>query len=385
MENNLIIKNEITKKMSEIELYPALIESEVGIINYTKFPLSNIASLGTAFEPISTALNNVINNSGNASGIYKVTIPKGMHLAEFKYGVGNLGSALNSSNQVAGQAILNPVVFNPTMVFVAVALANINKKLDNLQEIQQEMFDFLVQKEKSELKGDLKFLTDVLNDYKYNWNNDKYKNGNHLKVLDIKQSSESKIDFYRELIIKTINKKSFIHIDQDVNKQLDKIQDDFGNYQLALYLYSFSTFLEVMLLENYDSLYLNGITNRIENYSHKYRELYTQCYSQLENYSKSSLESYLFKGLANVNKVTGKAVGKVSFINKYKIDETLIDVSSKIDKYGEEKTIKTMKNILDKQSSYVRPFIDNINTINRLYNQSLELVFDHENLYIELN
>ena len=36
------------------------------------------------------------------------------------------------------------------------------------------------------------------------------------------------------------------------------------------------------------------------------------------------------------------------------------------------------------QTSYVQPFIENINNVNRLYNQSTEMLFDGENLYIGL-
>ena len=37
---------------------------------------------------------------------------------------------------------------------------------------------------KAELKGNLTFLYDVFNNYKYNWNNEMYKNSNHTMVLE---------------------------------------------------------------------------------------------------------------------------------------------------------------------------------------------------------
>lgn len=380
MSESVNKKNEIVKSMTNIEIYPVVIKSEIGVSNCTKLPLADLASVGTAFEPLAMALNSVINSNG--SGLYKVKVPKGMHLAKLKNGLGNIGSALNSNNQVAGQAILNPIMFEPTMVFMAIALANINKKLDSIMEIQEEMLDFVVQKEKSDLKGDLTVLSDILNNYKYNWNNEKFKNGNHIKVLDIKQASERKIDFYHELIVKKANKKSLIKTDQDIKKHLDKIQDDFGNYQLAMYIYSFSTFLEVMLLENFDTQYLSGLTNKIENYSLKYRDLYTKAYNQIESYSNSSIESYLLKGLSGINKVTGQAISKIPIIKNTQVDETLIDVSNKIRILDRKRSKKVMQTILDKQSSSVRPFIENINTINSLYNKPIELVFDQDNIYL---
>jgi len=271
--------------MTNVEFYPSILEEQANIAEYTKIPLLRLPALGVAFEPLAAAFQYAVSGGKAVSGLYQVVVPSGGHLATLKSGVGNIGSVLNANNQIAGQATLNPLVCNPTMLFMAVALANIDKKLDAIQEIQQELLDFLAQKERSELKGDLNYLADILNNYKYNWNNDKYKNNNHIKVLDIKQGAERKIDFYREQIKSKISKKTFFHSDQDVKKQLEKIRVEFKDYQLALYLYSFSSFLEVMLLENFESAYLDCITKKMEDYSFQYRELYSQCYDQIEKNS----------------------------------------------------------------------------------------------------
>jgi hypothetical protein len=42
-----------------------------------------------------------------------------------------------------------------------------------------------------------------------------------------------------------------------------------------------------------------------------------------------------------------------------------------------------MQTLVDKQNSYVTPFVENIKTVNKLYNRPLEIVFDRENLYLE--
>ena len=138
------------------------------------------------------------------------------------------------------------------MIFMAAALANIDKKLDAIQELQQEMMDFLVQKERAELRGNLIFLSDILNNYRFNWNNDMYKNSNHIKVLDIRQMAEQKILFYRDQISSKLKKKSLIHSDKEAKKQIDAIQSAFKEYQLALYTHSFSSFLDIMLYANGD-------------------------------------------------------------------------------------------------------------------------------------
>lgn len=376
-------RNEIAKTMAEIELYPAVVEKTLNVAQYSKFPISRLAAFGTAFEPVTAAFQFVINGGRATSGLYRVTIPNGGQLAQFNKIPAYLGSVLKENGAVGGgQARLNPLVCDPTMLFMAIALANIDKKLDTIQEMQQELMSFLVQKERSELKGDIKFLADTLSNYKHNWNNEKFKNSSHVKVLDIRQAADRKIDFYREQIASKISKKSFLHSDQDVKKQLGDIESEFSDYQLAVYLFAFSSFLEVMLLENFNAAYLDCVTQKIEEHSMQYRELYSKCYDQLEGYSKTSIQSQLLKGLAAANKVAGEAIAKVPVISKSQIDETLIKAGDKLGEFNSKRTGQTLVQFVEKQSAYVRPFVDNINTVNRLYNQPTELLFDQENFYL---
>lgn len=378
-------ENEIIKGMTDVEYYPVLVEEEADITKYTKIPFSRVAALGTGLEPLTAVFQNVIKGGKATSGLYRVTVPVGGRLAEFRNGSGFLGSVLTPNGAVGGgQAVLNPISFNPTTLFMAVTLASVDKKLDDIQETQREILDFLVQKEKSESKGDLYFLADVLNNFKFNWDNDKYKNSNHIKVLDIKQSAERKIYFYREQIKSNLNKKSPVSMDKTIKKQRDKIKSEFGNYQLALYLYSFSSFLEILLLKNFDSTYLAAIANKIEEYSFKYRELYTICYEHIKNSSRSSMEFHAFKVLASGSMAAKKIVAKVPVINKSQLNDNLTETRNKLEKNNLRRIDQTMEPFVDRQISIVCPFIDNINTINKLYNQPVGLLFDKENIYVEI-
>ena len=95
---------------------------------------------------------------------------------------------------------------------------------------------------------------------------------------------------------------------------------DLKDYQVALYIYSFARFLEVILLENFDEAYLDQITNKIYDYSFKYREIYTLCYDKIQNYADSSVNANLLKGFGNINKVLGETIAKVPVINTLQID-----------------------------------------------------------------
>ena len=374
-------KNELLKAMSATELAPLEVKNEISVQTYSKIPLSRLTALGTGFEPVVSAIQQVTSHRQATSGFYKVTIPKGTHLAQFKEKSGFLGTAVGEHG-IVGQAQLNPLLCDPTMLLVAAALANIDKKLDAIQEVQQEMLDFLTQKEKSALKADLNFLMDIQNNYKYNWNSEKYKAANHAKVLDIRQEAARQIDFYQEQIKKQLGKKALLHSDHDVQKMLENVQGEFKEYQLALYIYGFAYFLEVVLQENYEKAYLSAIAKRIDEMAFQYREFYSLAYSQIENLSKSSLQAHLFGGLSAINKGAGTAIAKIPGINKSQIDETLIEAGERIGAYKNRRVQTTMQQLLERQSSCVRPFIDNINAVNRLYNEPVTLIFNHDTLYL---
>ena len=374
-------KNELLKAMSATELAPLEVKNEISVQTYSKIPLSRLTALGTGFEPVVSAIQQVTSHGQATSGFYKVTIPKGTHLAQFKEKSGFLGTAVGEHG-IVGQAQLNPLLCDPTTLLAAAALANIDKKLDAIQEVQQEMLDFLAQKEKSALKADLNFLMDIQNNYKYNWNSEKYKAANHAKVLDIRQEAARQIDFYQEQIKKQLGKKALLHSDHDVQKILEKVQGEFKEYQLALYTYGFAYFLEVVLQENYEKAYLSAIAKRIDEMAFQYREFYSLAYSQIENMSKSSLQAHLFGGLSAINKGAGTAIAKIPGINKSQIDETLIEAGERIGAYKNRRVQTTMQQLLERQSSCVRPFIDNINAVNRLYNEPVTLIFNHDTLYL---
>lgn len=374
-------KNELLKAMSATELAPLEVKNEISVQTYSKIPLSRLTALGMGFEPVVSAIQQVTSLGQATSGFYKVTIPKGTHLAQFKEKSGFLGTAVGEHG-IVGQAQLNPLLCDPTTLLAAAALANIDKKLDAIQEVQQEMLDFLAQKEKSALKADLNFLMDIQNNYKYNWNSEKYKAANHAKVLDIRQEAARQIDFYQEQIKKQLGKKALLHSDHDVQKMLEKVQGEFKEYQLALYIYGFAYFLEVVLQENYEKAYLSAIAKRIDEMAFQYREFYSLAYSQIENMSKSSLQAHLFGGLSAINKGAGTAIAKIPGINKSQIDETLIEAGERIGAYKNRRVQTTMQQLLERQSSCVRPFIDNINAVNRLYNEPVTLIFNHDTLYL---
>ena len=264
MAEEIMKRSEIVKVMMNVEYYP-VVQEEVSIEKCTKLPIVGISALGAAFSPLVASFQNVANTSvSNAGGQLFSLNMRGYtgSLAQLKDGSGFTSTVVQSGEGLIGQAGFVPVsgsaattstlMFNPATLFMAVALISIDKKLDIIQETQQEIMEFLEEKEKSKIRGNLNVLADVLNHYKFNWNNEKYKTNKHIQVQEIKREAEQSACLYREQIEKQLKKYSLIHSDQDVKSKLKKLQSEFKEYQLSVYLYSFAAFLEVMLLEKFD-------------------------------------------------------------------------------------------------------------------------------------
>lgn len=128
--------------------------------------------------------------------------------------------------------------------------------------------------------------------------------------------------------------------------------------------------------------YLSGISEKLDDYSMKYRELYTQCYEEISGYYSTSIQSSLLKGLSKTTKVVGKIVERIPVVGDTQADETLIAAGEKLGDIGTEKIRKQMRQLIERQSNFVRPFIDNIDTVNRLNNNPVQLLVDKDNLYI---
>lgn len=164
---------------------------------------------------------------------------------------------------------------------------------------------------------------------------------------------------------------------------LKKLQAQFKDYQLALYLHAYSAFLEVMLLGNFSEGYLNSVEGRISDYSYQYRSLYTECYNLVEDYSKSSIQTGMLNGLAKASRFMGDTIAKVPVIRKAQLDESLIEAGGKLGCREERRTAAAMESFAQNRMNVTQPFVENIRMVNELYNKAATYLFDGENVYIQ--
>lgn len=187
--DNELIRKETAEILNNVEFYPIELETTKAdlIKKNKKLPVVEIASLGIAFEPLATAVQNITTGAGG-SGLYMVnTFGKKMFSAKGAKGTFRAGLKAANGGVGGGQALLTPLVCNPTMLCVAAAMAGINQQIGKIQETQENILEHLKRKEEAEIIGDIKFLEKISQEYKYNWNNKQYIEANYQQIRDIER------------------------------------------------------------------------------------------------------------------------------------------------------------------------------------------------------
>ena len=378
--------------MNELEISKPLdmetvIEYEIGDVDSfdteqsVKFPLEQINNLGVAFKPMVQGIQNVFGNGGANGGLMWVDA-KGGQL--FKNANGNFIGNIKAANGGVGGGIaeLHPLAMDPTMLFVAMALSNITAKLDEINETQKEMFDYMKNRDESQMKGSLKYLSEIMNDYKFNWNNEGYKTTRQQKVVDINKEAHDQLDFYRNQVLGELKKNDLIHWQKDSSKRVHKLISYLSNYQLAAYIYSLSSYEDIILTNNRNADYLSEVAKRIDNIASEYRNVYSRTYTFLEKYTKNSGEQWILKGAGVAAHGLGAGLNKVPLVNKLPVDEKLKDAGDHLIGMKRDMSNDLLKQLLKKQKVAVQPFIENIELQKHIYNDEIQIGVDGENIYL---
>lgn len=378
-----------------IELVPNIEEAGFNDDRYTKIPFGQLASLGVGLSGIGVMAQTVMASGGAGSGevLYRIansdTAKGTLQMIKGKPGA-TYGTYMQDGvfsnravfEQVAGSGAAQTVPIDPTAIFMAAALASINMKLDAIQATQQEMFEYVKQRDESEMRADLVFLTDVFNTYKDSWNNNLYVQNHHAQALTCKRHAMANIDFYRQEIVAKTNEKDLLHSDKKVEKKQEELERYFKDYQMALTMYAFSSFMDVLLSKNFEKNYLDYISETIREYSYKYRELYTDCYNRVAIYANQSVDSLVRKGLSKASKATGQGVAKTPLINKTDLENDLLQVSVKLKEYDSDKRKETLNALAETFSASVMPYVETIDNLNRFHNEPMDVMFDEEYIYV---
>ena len=384
-------KEELVYQIVNKDYLQPYFKDEVELSDYSKIPIGEIAVLGTAFAPLAQFMS----ASGNASSeLVKQLGTKTLYAAGDKFGnpvqlattvkgeSGKYIGTLMKNGKIGGQARFTEVpikdiaggqiAFDPVTAIMATELMYIAKEIKIVKQQQEDMFQYLLAEKRSELEGSLSFLTKVMNDYKDNFHNKIYKTSMHIKILDIKEQAEQSIVASKKHI------NSFLKKKKDTFSQLGS---HFQNYQIALYLYAFSSFAEVIVLENFNSEYLKKVKDRIEEFSIEYRSTYTDCYNYIESKFEKAPQAVILDIGAKVGKKIGDGIAKTPIGDKTLIDEKIVDGSGILSKAKETSVSKHLNEFCNYKDTRTLSFIQMFDALNKVFNECI-ILFDSQNLYI---
>ena len=359
---------------------------------YRKYSISikELSKLGDKFSA-AVAIVEAAQTAPSDGKIYRCVFPDGVQgaLASSKDGSGLLGAIINEKG-IAGQArwipaeeaVTTAIVSDPVALAIAAAMVEINRRIGKIQKTQFEILRYLQMSKESEVEGSLKTLYEILNDYKYNNNNESWKAAKFNTVSMIKDDANKKISFYHKEITGGLHKQKAVHGYQDADKLKTSFERSLKYYKLSISLYAFASFLEVILGGNFDRAYLDSKADNIRKYSIQYKADYKKCYEQLEYYMKGSFQAVTLNKIGKVGTATGKALNRIPIINKGSAGDALMIKGLKIKKIGANHGISAMRHFRHNQDDGIRMFMSNIDTINVLSNQPLEVLFNKEKVFI---
>lgn len=371
---------------------------KIDLTAYTKFPFAQISSLGAAFSSLITPFRTItqsfsinmpfpiyaaMHNGSPVKLLYQRHDGAGLSSGLYDYATkSTFNAAFDQINQLPVTA--NTVMpYNPAVLFMAATLISIDKKLNVIQETQQNILEFIQDDKRAKIKGNLAFLCDTLSNYKYNWSNETFKQNMHVKVLDIKQESEQNITFYQEQIRKRLDARNRLITDKQIKDTMKKMQTDIEYLRFSVYSFAYTSFLEMVLLENFDSDYIKSILSQISKHSYHYRKTYTQCYNWFEDKEKSSVNTKVIGGLSAFSNGTGNTINKIPVIGDSKFDKSLVAFSKHLKNLKQTKLDDVIDNFRQSKDPYVQVFTECINTLDELHNKPVEILFDNDNLYLK--
>lgn len=364
----------LAKSLADLELTPVGPDKvELTRADAVKLPLGELTSLGVGLSSLSKA----------GEQLYRVKLPAGATLKRAKDGLFSSSVTLlaGSSAWAKFERAAPGLAFDPAAVAVAAALAQINQKLDGIQDSTDRMFGYLRTKDKAADLAALDNLKAVLDEYRYNFDNAQFKRLKLALVQDVNSHAQRRIHELQTHLSEASHKKGLLEL-RGQTADAAAALDDLKDYQLAVYLYSFSSFLGVMLLENYDEGYLTLKAKDIREKAREYRKAYTACFNAIEARNRQTLDSYVLGGLSAGLSGLGHLMEMTIFADATDIDEALAGAARGIGNFNDSENDRLVHLLMQAKDPGVRPFAEGIDAVNRVYNRPYQVLTDGESVYV---
>ena len=391
-ENQITVNEECNKKnfnLIEMNNYMLSdVRKETLSNNTYSLSLSKLSKISPITVSTTNNIKTIMEQNPKTSGnLYRITnLEKNDSLKAMRDGKTFWGSIKKSdgSSTMAKLKEVNPnnvMALDPTVMMVSVALAGIEQELGEIKELSEKIYSFLEHEKESEIESDLEILNRSINDFRFNLEDEKYLINNHKQVMDIKRTANKNMLFYKKEINDDLSKDKLFTTYNSMNSIIEDIQKKFEYYRLSLYIYSFSTFMEILLLGNYRSDYLLNKKNELDELDNEYLETFNNALKYIKKNANKSLEGNVLSGLGSAGKAIGNLAEKVKIKN---VDNWLNEKGDNLKQSGQNIKNDFATKFDDMKESKSRSFINQIEKVNCIYNKTKEIYFDKENIYLEM-
>ena len=272
------------------------------------FSMKNIHSVSDFFGETVPVLDAVYDElKTKDSGLYKLDslISKNETIQQIK----ESGIHKQALKLASGKTV---VAINPVTLVIMATVVSMEQEVKVIKSYCDEILAFLQHNKEAQIEGDITTLNHVIDDYKFNWDNQEYCQNHHKLILDIKRNAEQNIIFYQKQLATSLAGNKTAIASKTTQEKQKEIENLFKYYQLSLYIYAYSSFLEVVLLGNFEKRYLDSIIKRIEELNNDYQTHYNEALEVVKEIANNSIEAKARKGVGDVlQKIT-----KFEFITK---------------------------------------------------------------------
>lgn len=391
-ENQIIVNEECNKEnfnLIEMNNYMLSdVRKETLSNNTYSLSLSKLSKISPITVSTTNNIKTIMEQHPKTSGnLYRITnLEKNDSLKAMRDGKTFWGSIKKSdgSSTMVKLKEVNPnniMALDPTVMMMSVALAGIEQELGEIKELSEKIYSFLEHEKESEIESDLEILNRSINDFRFNLEDEKYLINNHKQVMDIKGTANKNMLFYKKEINDDLSKDKLFTTYNSMNSIIEDIQKKFEYYRLSLYIYSFSTFMEILLLGNYRSDYLLNKKNELDELDNEYSETFNNALKYVKKNANKSLEGNVLSGLGSAGKAIGNLAEKVKIKN---VNSWLNEKGDNLKQSGQKIKNDFATKFDDMKESKSRSFINQIEKVNCIYNKTKEIYFDKENIYLEM-
>jgi hypothetical protein len=184
-------------------------------------PIAQLATLGAGVSSLIPALRTVTQTTAvNTQGLYQLAnagvgdalkvAKNGNFWGAFKTAEGTSKFAQLQAAGPLSATSTTVMPIDPATMMMAVALFSIEQQLGNIAEMEKQILSFLQVEKEAEIEADVKTLANIIEKYKYNWDNEHFIASNHKMVLDLQRTARKNMLSYQKKVSEAIQSRSLV-------------------------------------------------------------------------------------------------------------------------------------------------------------------------------